>query len=51
MTTTTAHVCPHRGRLPVPCVCGEAVQHVCDHCHDDPPPGHVCPCCGAETPL
>lgn len=21
--------------------------HACWHCHDDPPAGHTCPCCGA----
>jgi hypothetical protein len=21
----------------------------CDHCHDDPPPGHTCPTCGRHS--
>jgi hypothetical protein len=38
------HDCKHRGRLPQPCTCG-AEWHWCEHCHDDPPAGHRCPCC------
>ena len=31
-----------------PCRCGEpAGPEHCDHCHNDPPRGHLCPRCGA----
>lgn len=34
---------------PARCRCGR-VSCVCDHCHGDPPLGHMCPRCGAGTP-
>ena len=24
-------------------------DHLCDHCHDDPPRGHTCPRCGTVS--
>jgi hypothetical protein len=49
-----AHVCPHPAR-PDDHGChlndGTPVRgpHVCWHCHDDPPVGHTCSCCGIKA--
>jgi len=36
------HIRPDGGR----CV---HEQWLCEHCHDDPPPGHICPVCTRTT--
>jgi len=39
-----------RVELPVQRLCPHCqVVHECDHCHDDPPRGHTCPVCGAQS--
>lgn len=48
------HVCPHTAR-PVEHGCRKndgtpnPGPHQCHHCHDDPPAGHICPCCGVSA--